>query len=239
MSNKFIESIKTANENRWCTTPYCFCGAREYRQHLIDLRDYDSMLSVGPVAALSNLNPSELTKIDNWQNPLLVAIIDMNWQREQILKSWLPKIRDDITFTDFVLFKIIRNCSKDNVVIKEWIEACLILAKETNSFSLTESLLLVLGQSSLEHPELIEQAKVFAKSSPQMRRVLWNACKIEAVKKSVLASDPDDERWADQKITVDYGAVVRDRDHQDSDVERYSHPPLLLLRLYEDQNKQR
>jgi hypothetical protein len=225
--NKFIESIKTAKENKWCTTPYCTtCGAREYRQYLQELIDCDSLLSVGPVDALSNLNPTELTKIGNWQNPLLVAIIDLNCQREQILTSWLPKIRDDIAFTDFVLFKRIRNCTKDNDVIKEWIEACLILAKETISFSLTESLLLVLGQSSLEHPELIEQAKKFAKSSHQMRRVLWNACKIEAVKKSVLAGDPDDERWADQKITVDYGAVVRDRDHQDSDVESYSPPPL-------------
>ena len=182
MTNKFIESINVAKENRWCTTPYCTtCGAREYRQYLVDLRDYDSVLSIGPTAALSSLNPSELTKIDNWQNPLLVAIIDLPWQREQILKSWLLKINDDIAFTDFVLFKIIKNCPKENIVINEWIESCLILAKEAKSFTLTESLLLVLGKSSLEHEELIEQAKRFAMSSPQMRRVLRNACQINVV----------------------------------------------------------
>lgn len=60
---------------------------------LIDLRDYDSLLSVGAVDAFSNLNPLELTKIDNWQDPLLLAIIYLNWQREQILKSWLNESR--------------------------------------------------------------------------------------------------------------------------------------------------
>jgi hypothetical protein len=180
MSNKFIESINIAQENKWCTTPYCTtCGAHEYRQHLRDLRDIDCALSEGLVEALSSLNPAELTKIDRWRNPLLVAIIDLNWQREQILEAWLPKIRDEIAFTDFVLFKIIRNCSEESNVIKEWIKACLVLAKEANSFSLTESLLLVLGKSSLDHAELIEQAKEFAKTSHQMRRVLRNTCQIE------------------------------------------------------------
>lgn len=94
MANKFNESIKTAKENKWCTTPNCTtCSAREYRQYLIDLKDSDSVLSVGPVDSLSNLNPSELTKIDNWRDPLLVAIIDLHWQREQILKSWLNEAR--------------------------------------------------------------------------------------------------------------------------------------------------
>jgi hypothetical protein len=182
MANQFIESIKTARENKWCTTPYCTtCCAHDFRQHLQELRDDDSVLSTGPVNALCNLEPAELIKIDNWQGPLLIAIIDSNWHREQILKAWLPKLCDDISFTDFVLFKIIRNCPKENDTIQEWIKACLILATEKKSFSLTESLLLVLGKSSLEHTELIDRAKVFAKTSPQMRRVLRNTCEIESV----------------------------------------------------------
>lgn len=170
MSNFFIESIKTAKENKWCTTPYCTtCGAVEYRQYL---RDYEDDVRGGVVEALLDLNPSELTKIHNWQDPLLLAMIDLNWQRESILKSWLTKIDEDVAFTDYVLFKIIKNCPRENATIKDWIMACLILEKEINSFSLTESLLLVLGKSSLDHKELIEHAKIFAESSSQMRRVL-------------------------------------------------------------------
>lgn len=179
MTNPFIDIVRTAETNNWCTTPYCTtCLAREYRQALKEL---SGPLGGRLVNALSELSPSEISRENNWQNALLIAIIDlpMSMQLEGILKIWSEKLDEDIDFSDFILFKVIRNISNRSNIWEKWVSGCVLLSLKTRNFSLVESLILVMGPRAIEHNELIQIAKDYAKSSPQMGRVLFNACGIK------------------------------------------------------------
>jgi len=119
--------------------------------------------------------------LPNWQDALLVAIIDLPFslQVEGVLKAWFPKTTDNIIFTDFAFYKIVRYLPKGNETRNRWIEHCMTIALNTKNFSLIESLILVLRQDALNHSELIAIAKEYAKTSAQMRRVLLNACNLK------------------------------------------------------------
>lgn len=178
MSNPLIDIIKKAREQKWCTTPYCTtCGSREYRNSLKDLA---GSLGGGLANALAEINPHELISIPDWQDALRVAIIDLpiSLQVEGVLKSWLPKITDNIFFADFALYKIVRYLPPDNEIRNKWIELCMSMALNTKNFSLIESLLLVLRHKALDHPDIILIATEYAKTSAQMRRALHNACNL-------------------------------------------------------------
>ncbi len=179
MSNTVIDIIRTAHANKWCTTPYCTtCGAMVYRQAL---KKIGGDLGGGLANALAELNPSELTKEHNWQDAFLVAVIDLPFstQLEGVLKAWLPKLHNDIDFSDFVLYKIVRFISKENDIRNEWIDYCIVTAENNYHFSMTESLLLVLGKNILKYPVIVKIATEYAISSRQMRRVLQNSCGIK------------------------------------------------------------
>ncbi len=179
MDNPFIAIVRAAYNNDWCTKPYCTtCGAREYRQ---ELRKLGGDLGGNLANALSELNPTELTEILNWQDALLLALMNLSisGQLVGVLDAWLPKINDDISFTDFVLYKVVRRLPTGHETRNRWIDNCSSLAISSKSFSLIESLILVLGRNSLEHQELIDLAKGYAKHSNQMRRVLRNVCGLK------------------------------------------------------------
>ncbi|MDO9528977.1 MAG: uracil-DNA glycosylase family protein [Syntrophales bacterium] len=179
MPDSFIDLVRAVHTHNWCTLENCCtCGANDYRQVLKQLeREADG----GLPGALAALNPSELTLERNWKAALHIAVSDFlsSIQVESILKAWWPKFHEDIAFSDFVLYKILRYAPKRNDIRQKWLDACIILAKDNRSFSLIESLLLVLRKAAFEHAEIIEIAKEYAKSSGQMRRVLRNACGIE------------------------------------------------------------
>lgn len=135
----------------------------------------------GPlVKALEELDIDELTHEPNWQGGLLIAVIDLptSMQIDGVLKAWLPKAARNIRFADYVLFKIAKYLPKRSDTRRTWIDNCLVMAVANKNFSLVESLILVLGQDAKNHPQLLEIATDYAKTSPQMRRVLWNACNI-------------------------------------------------------------
>ncbi len=182
MSNPFLQLVKKANDLNWCTQPYCTtCGSLEYRNQLKKL---SGKLGGQLSNALSELDPNEITKIDNWRGALEIAFIDLPFslQAEGLLESWFKSIRENIDFTDFVLFKIINCFPSENQIRKRWISECLNIALEKKYFSLVESLILVLGKDTLKYPELLELSKEFAASSNQMKRVLLNACNIRVSK---------------------------------------------------------
>jgi len=179
MSNPLYDIIRKAHEQKWCMTPYCTtCGAREYRNLLKDLA---GPLGGGLANALADINPQDLTSIPNWQDALIIALIDLpiSLQVEGVLKAWLPKTTDNIFFADFVFYEIVRYLPKDNKTRNIWIEHCMTMALNTKDFSLIESLILVLRQDALKYSELIAIAKEYAKTSAQMRRVLLNACNLK------------------------------------------------------------
>lgn len=135
-------------------------------------------LGAGLLKALKDINTEELIRIENWDNALEIAFYDMPIRTmfADILESWYPNIRKNIKFTDFVLFKIVKYFPEENEQRKKWISECVKIAIEKKSFSLVESLILILQKDACNIPELFELAKDFAKSSDQMKRVLLNAC---------------------------------------------------------------
>jgi hypothetical protein len=182
MGNPFVDIVRTARKNNWCTMPYCTtCGAEHYRNAL---RQLGGELGNGLAKALSTLDPSELTKEYNWRDALRIAVMDLPrpLYLEALLEAWWPKFYDDIDFSDFVIFRIVRYMPEESDIRKRWINSAVASAKEKKHFSLTESLLLVLRASAFQYPELMEIAKRFAESSSQMRRVLRNACGIDLEK---------------------------------------------------------
>jgi hypothetical protein len=196
MINPFLEIVRTANNHNWCMTPYCStCCALKYRQVL---RQLGEQIEGGIADALADLNPSEIVKEHNWQGALLIAIMELpyQFQLENVIKAWLPKFYDDLNFSDFVLYKIVTRLSEDSHVRKEWIYKCISLAEDNKSFSLIESLLLILKKDSLKRPELVAIAKGYAESFSQMRKVLRNVCGIE------LKKNQGDDRAAKKLFRV-------------------------------------
>lgn len=178
MSNPLLDLIREGTDRKWCMTPYCTtCGSRDYRSKLKELAGPLG----GPLAnALEEIDIDELTSISKWQDGLLIAIIDLPIaiKVDGVLKAWLPKAIENIRFADFVLFKIVRYLPGHSDTRREWINTCRSMAVNSKDCSLVESLILVLGQDAKSHPELLEIATELAKTSPQMRRILLNACNL-------------------------------------------------------------
>lgn len=177
MNNPFLDIAKEAARLKWCTVPYCTtCGSLQYRQALKKL----SGDLGGPLAdALTNLDLKEITKVPNWQDALLIALIELpiSLQLEGILNAWITKAKDDdIELLDLILFKVIKNLPLNNSLRRQWITHCAKLALQTKHPSLIESLVLVLKQETLNSPELLALASQLAENSKQMQRVLLNAC---------------------------------------------------------------
>lgn len=179
MGNPLLDLMREGNSRKWCMTPYCTtCGALEYRRKLKELAGPLG----GPLAnALEEIDINELTSVPNWQDGLLVALIDlpMAMQVEGILNAWLPKVIGNTRFADYVLFKIVRRLPRQNYIRNEWINSCLELVDKTKDFSLVESLILVIGQEAKNYRDLIAIATYHARTSGQMRRVLLNVCNLK------------------------------------------------------------
>ncbi len=168
------------SKRKWCMTPYCTtCGSHEYRNKLKELAGPLG----GPLAnALEGIDIHELTSLPKWQDGLLIAVIDlpMSMQVDGILRAWLPKAIGNIRFADYVLFKVARYLPRQNDTRRDWINTCMAMAIDSKDFSLVESLILVLGQDAMNHPELMTIATDHAKTSGQMRRVLLNVRNLNA-----------------------------------------------------------
>lgn len=184
MSNPLYDIIRKAYEQNWCVMPYCTtCGAHEYRNAL---RELSGPLGGGLADALVDIDLQEISLLSNWQDALLVAIMDLpiSQQLEGVLAAWLPKISDHVALADLILYKIIRYMRKDNATRNNWIERCMDIAINSRNFSLIESLLLVLRRDAWDNPKLIAIAKKYAKADVQMERALRNSCKLRAMESS-------------------------------------------------------
>ena len=181
MSNPLNEIIYKAHEQNWCVTPYCTtCGSREYRNAL---RELSGPLGGGLANALADIDLQEISLLPNWQDALLVAIMDLpiSQQVEDVLNAWLPKISGHVALADLILHKIVRYMRKDNVTRNNWIEHCIDIAINSRNYSLIESLLLVLRREAWDYRKLIAIAKEYSYSSVQMDRVLRNSYKLKAM----------------------------------------------------------
>jgi len=83
MSNPLYDIISKAHEQKWCVTPYCTtCGSSEYRNALKELS--------GPLGgrladALADIDLQEISLLPNWQDALLVAIMDLPISQQVVI----------------------------------------------------------------------------------------------------------------------------------------------------------
>ena len=179
MINPIVATIRTALECSWCMTAYCTtCGNHEYRNAL---RKIGGPLGGTLADALEAIEPREITRLPNWQNAIHVAILTLpiSVQVSGVMEAWLSRAYEDVDFTDFILFAIIRRSyPKSSHIRQQWIDECTRMAVETEHFSLTESLLIVLRERAQDLPKLVEIGRRHAMKSEQMRRVLRNCCGI-------------------------------------------------------------
>ncbi len=171
MSNIFVDLVKKAALHKWCVRPYCTtCGCREFRNALQNNgREW--------VSTLSAIDPADLYGLPDWGDALTLAFIDLPLGQAQIgsiLSVWFTKIDAHIRFADTALFRVVRNLPAKHEMREKWIDKCVELALRTRDFSLTETLMLVLGKDASKYPLLVEFAKSCSKQSPQMKRVLCN-----------------------------------------------------------------
>jgi len=176
--NPFLGVVEKAIKLKWCVqVPCTTCGCKEYRQALHKLGGDLG----GPLAnALTDLDLKKITEVPNWDDFVAIALMDLPLQNRGILSSWLVKAQEsDIDFLDVILFKIIRWIPVGDKVRTQWISRCSALAVKTKNPSLIESLVLVLGQETVDSPELLAIASKLAEGSSQMRRVMLNACGLK------------------------------------------------------------
>lgn len=175
--NPFIAVLKQAQAKKWCVEPGCTtCGATEFRKALLDLAGDLG----GPLAnSLSDIDLNELQTCRHWADATEIALRDLPLgisQIEGVLKAWLPHADQHIRFLDRVLFKIVRYLPAASSIRADWIGVSEEVALSTKDFSLVESLILILGDRAAEHLEILGLAQQMARESPQMRRVIRNAC---------------------------------------------------------------
>ena len=175
-ANHFLETLRRAKQEKWCVRLGCTtCGSTDFRSTL-------HKIGAGPLAdALANMNLDELVSLPDWDDALLIAMVDLPLpgQIEYPLEFWLPRAEENIRFFDVVLYRLVRHLSKDSRVRALWITKGIALSVQSMDFSLVESLLLTLRDEAVQHAELVRVGKLYAAQSKQMRRVLRNACSID------------------------------------------------------------
>ena len=179
MENKFINLLNKAYELKWCTRLYCTtCGSRVYRT---ELRKMAGELGGGLTKTLANIEPKEIVKLHNWEDALIIAFYELQFreQKEEVIRNWLPKIRDSFRFTDWVLFKMVRSLPKMSRARIDWIDECIEIAQKHKHFSIAETLCMVLRKDIVNYSKLLELTKEIVKFSWQMNRVLRNVCEID------------------------------------------------------------
>jgi len=172
-NNLFINILKKARENNWCTKYFCTtCGAREFRKELV-FQGGNNKKDL--LASLESIYDSELIEIEGWCDALKIAFYDLSMSsRSELLREWLKVSNEKIRFIDVILFHFVRYLKLDEDLYHLWIEKCLDVARRTYDFSLIESLALVLENDLNKYTEIYQQAVKYAESSSQMRRVLIN-----------------------------------------------------------------
>jgi len=182
MGNPLIEIMKEGIKHKWCMSINCTtCGSLDYRRKVQELAGSLG----GPLSnALEDLDINELTSLSKWQEGLVIAVLDlpMPMQRDSALKAWLPNLAGHPRFADYILFRLVRYLSSESETRRKWISKCISMAVENSDSSLIESLLLVLRKEAIQHPDLITVASSMAKTSQQIRRVLFNVCNLKVEK---------------------------------------------------------
>lgn len=156
-----------------CTT----CGAMEYRRAL---RAVAGRAERRVFDLLREIDPNELVRQPDWDDAVETALYEVDFPpgREELVQAWQPKIGESLRFDDAVTFRIVRWLPATSDTRRDWLRAVVPFAVNSRDFSLTETLVLVMGPTVSAYPALVDVAVDIAGKWPQMRRVLRNASGI-------------------------------------------------------------
>ena len=148
--NPFIEAILKAATDE-CARPFCDrCNGGKFLELL---RRIEGHRRVVLREALCAVVPEQLTQLPNWADALQVAVRRVAGHRDAILEAWLARVGRDVRFDDVVLFRVVRQCARESLLRKQWIDALIPIAMRTRDASLTESLVLLLHGDLKRFPE--------------------------------------------------------------------------------------
>ncbi|MBA3632043.1 MAG: hypothetical protein H0W58_04410 [Acidobacteria bacterium] len=172
MENQFAQLVQKSADLNWCVQIYCTtCGAMDFRNSLAEISQNDGSKLV---EILSELDIEEFTQLQNWGECLRLAFYDLRFPflQTEILTEWLPKINDNIRFTDWILFYVVRYLPDNNEVRNAWISKCADLAVESQDESSIESLIWTLRADLPKFKELSEIVKRLSSNSPKIKRTI-------------------------------------------------------------------
>lgn len=171
--NSFIETLRNANQQRWCVKPFCTtCGAQDFRAALRKLAGANGK---GLVEALSSLDLSELRTLSEWDDAIRLALGEINQapHMDEVLRAWLPHLQENIALADVVLFYFVKRgalfAPMSVEILRVWIDACVKLAVETRNESLLESLVYTLGARVKSYADLNAVIALISSSSSKIR----------------------------------------------------------------------
>lgn len=171
MGNIFIEIVHKAEQNNWCTIPYCTtCGNTEIRN---ELRNIAGLGGSELANMLSEIAPSEIMKLPNWTDCIRLSFFEITYpgHQEKVLNSWLINLENQVYFADPILFYVVRTLPFGLSVGKNWVVKCVSMATETKNESLVESLIWTLKEKIREYPDLLHLAQQLT-SSQKIRNAL-------------------------------------------------------------------
>lgn len=180
MVNFFVSIVAEATTKHWCGDPICGkCGSRGYHgisPYRLALGNIDRAHSELLRHALIEINPMDLMRFPYWDYALAAALhaISSPEQLNEVLDAWLPRVGLVLAFDDAVLFRTVRYLPATSPTRGRWIRSAIHHAISSRYESLVETLLIVLGPSARQYPELLAVAQELAPSSKQIARVLRN-----------------------------------------------------------------
>ena len=126
--------------------------------------------------ALEGINPGALYQFGRWEE--LVASMFQGRYRiiiQQMAVADRANLNlDSPVAVDRFLFEAWKNKMLVGGKYLEVIETGIELALSSNSVSLVETLILILGNKSIDHPELVRLAIELSRDNEQIQRVLYN-----------------------------------------------------------------
>lgn len=159
-SNRFINIITKADDERWCTTPYCTtCGSHQYINELettIKTVEFEDICN-----DLIKMDLIKLKSLPNWDNCLTILFQLINPFHNKILNKW-SEIKDlPLAIILFLDYYDIYNT-----------EELLEIAYETESTSITIKLLKTLQGKAMYHSKFLKIANKLAENDKQITKLL-------------------------------------------------------------------
>ncbi len=171
--NQVHDILQIAERNQWCTSLHCTtCGSTEFRGALKALSDADPRRYVRDLATV--LHGTAVQDEDGLF--LALGFLETEQDMDEVLRSWIPMLREHIRLADLVLFYYLRRgaffARMSIDVAAAWRASCIDIAVRTRNESLVESLICTMGREYKDNSSLTATVEELAPSSRRVAKAL-------------------------------------------------------------------